>query len=85
MFVPWSVLHELDSLSKSEREIRILARKAIAFVQDQLGDANSRVSVNIISTISEIKENFLSKRLLLCGQFDWFKGFFPKLINLFGA
>ena len=53
LFVPWSVLHELDSLAKSGKEIQLMARKSISFLQSHLGDKNSRVRTQNVFLVLE--------------------------------
>ena len=43
LYIPWAVLNELDSLSKSERQIKFKAVKATQFLQKHLSEKNPRV------------------------------------------
>jgi predicted nucleic acid-binding protein len=43
LYVPWAVLNELDSLSKSERQIRLKAVKATQFLHKHLLEKNPLV------------------------------------------
>ena len=43
IYIPWAVLNELDSLSKSGRPIKLKAIKATQFLQKHLTEKNPRV------------------------------------------